>query len=312
MHLQSDEIKFVIVGKIIFSAIFCLISLSGFSQDDLLSLLEDDTAKKEFVTNGFKSTRIINTHSSEHLHAGVLDVRILHRFGPLHFQQGPNHQYGINNLYGLDQANMRLGFDYGLTDRLMIGVGRSNVFRELDGFVKYRLLWQAKGKGAVPFSMIFIAGTTLNTMPQDTSRVNFFSSRLTYYGQMVLSRKFSERFTLQITPGVVHYNLVERREDSNDIFTVGLGGRLKLNKRVAINWDYQFVLPGQLPTGYGDGFGIGFDIETGGHVFQLHFSNSVGMNERAFLTRTPSTDFSNMGLRFGFNLSRVFTVRKRP
>jgi Membrane bound beta barrel domain (DUF5777) len=287
-----------------------LFSILAYGQD-LLSLVEDDSDTKEFVTNGFKSTRIINTHSCEHLHAGVLDVRILHRFGPFHFKSGPNNQYGINNLYGLDQANMRLAFDYGITDRLMIGVGRSNVNRELDGFLKYRLLWQAKGKGAAPLSILITTGITLNTMPQDTSRVNFFSSRMAYYAQVVFARKFSEIFTLQITPGMVHYNLVEKKSDPNDIYTVGLGGRLKISKRVAINWDYQFVLPGQLPTGYGDGFGIGFDIETGGHVFQLHLSNSVGMNERAFLTRTPTTDYSDMGLRLGFNLSRVFTVRKR-
>jgi len=296
--------------KSVIALLFSMTSICVVGQD-LLSLVENDENTKEFVTNGFKSTRIINTHSSEQLHAGVLDVRILHRFGPFHFQEGPNHQYAWNNLYGLDQANMRLGFDYGITDRLMIGVGRSNVNRELDGFLKYRLLWQAKGKGAVPFSLILVAGGTLNTMPSDTSRVNFFTSRMAYYGQVLISRKFSETFTLQITPGVVHYNLVEKKSDANDIYTIGFGGRIKVTKRLAINWDYQYVLPNQLPNGYGDGFGIGFDLETGGHVFQLHISNSVGMNERAFLTRTPTTDYSNMGLRLGFNLSRVFTVRQR-
>jgi hypothetical protein len=287
-----------------------LISFYGWGQD-LLSLIEEEEDKKEFVTNGFKSTRIVNTQSTEHLHAGVLDVRILHRFGPFHFQEGPNHQYAFNNLYGLDQANMRLGFDYGITNRLMIGIGRSNVNRELDGFLKYRLLWQAKGKSAAPISLILVAGGTLNTMPTDTSRVNFFTSRMAYYGQMLVSRKFSEIFTLQLTPGIVHYNLVEKKSDANDIYTIGLGGRLRITKRLAINWDYQYVIPNRLPGGYGDGFGIGFDLETGGHVFQLHLSNSVGMNERAFLTRTPTTDYSNMGLRLGFNLSRVFTVKKR-
>lgn len=296
--------------KLLSAALLTLISMYGVSQD-LLSLVEDDENKKEFVTNGFKSTRIINTHSSEHLHAGVLDVRILHRFGPFHFQEGPNHQYAFNNLYGLDQANMRLGFDYGITDRLMIGVGRSNVNRELDGFIKYRLLWQAKGNGAVPFSLIVVGGATLHTMPADTSRVNFFTSRMAYYGQVLMSRKFSEIFTLQVTPGYVHYNLVEKKTDANDIYTIGLGGRIRITKRLAINWDYQYVIPNRLPDGFGDGFGIGFDLETGGHVFQLHLSNSVGMNERAFLTRTPTTDYSSMGLRLGFNLSRVFTVRSR-
>lgn len=285
--------------KKILISIFYSTALIGWSQD-LLSLVEDESdKKKEYTTNAFKSTRIINTHSSEMLTRGVLDVRILHRFGTFNS--------GVNNLYGFDQANMRLGFDYGIANRIMVGVGRSNVNKELDGFIKYRMLWQAKGKGAVPFSLVWVAGTTLSTMPNDASRVNFFSSRLAYYFQMILSRKFSERLTLQITPGLVHINLVEKATDQNDIYSIGFGGRLKISKRVAINWDYHYILPGLLPTGYYNYVGVGFDIETGGHVFQLHVTNSIGMNERAFIART-SDDPSKLALRFGFNLSRVFTV----
>jgi hypothetical protein len=281
--------------------LFLLAHARGISQD-LLSLLDEEQPAKEYVTNAFKSTRIINTHSTEFLGAGVLDVRILHRFGLVNG--------GIRNLYGLDQANMRLGFDYGILKRLMIGIGRSNVNKELDGFAKYRLLWQAKGDHASPVSVVVVAGSTLHTMPDDPTRVNFFSSRVTYYGQLLISRKFNENFTLQLTPGVVHYNLVEKVADANDIYSVGLGGRYKLSKRVAINWDYQYVLPGFLPDGYYNYVGVGFDLETGGHVFQLHFANSVGMNERAFITRTTE-QISKMDIRFGFNLSRVFTVAGR-
>lgn len=274
-------------------------AFGSLAAQDLLSLLDEEEPTKEYLTNAFKSTRIINTHSTEFLGAGVLDVRILHRFGLING--------GIRNLYGLDQANMRLGFDYGISKRWMVGIGRSNVNKELDGFVKYRLLWQARGEGSSPVSAVLVAGSTLHTMPDDPTRVNFFSSRITYYGQLLISRKFSENFTLQVTPSVVHYNLVEKVSDANDIYSVGLGGRYKLSKRVAINWDYQYVLPGFLPEGYYNYLGIGFDLETGGHVFQLHFANSVGMNERAFITRT-NEQLSKMDVRLGFNLSRVFTV----
>jgi hypothetical protein len=285
------------IGCLILTFIF-----NGSYGQDLLSLLEEDTPKKEFVTNAFKSTRIINSHSTEQLHRGVLDVRILHRFGPVNS--------GVNNLFGLDQANIRLGLDYGVTDRIMIGIGRSNVNKELDGFIKYRMLWQSTGKGGVPFSMTLVAGSTLNSTPFDETRVNFFTSRLAYYGQLLIARKFSENFTLQLTPGVVHINLVTNASDANDIYSVGFGGRYKFSKRLAINWDYHYVLPGMLPAGYYNYAGLGFDIETGGHVFQLHATNSVGMNERAFIARN-SGNISKFDIRFGFNISRVFTVSKR-
>lgn len=267
---------------------------------DLLALVDDAKDQKEYLTNAFKTTRIVNTHSVEMLSPGVLDVRILHRFGTFNG--------GLDNLYGLDQANMRLGFDYGISKRLMIGVGRSNVNKELDGFAKYRLIWQAKGHGGSPISVVVIGGSTLNTMPySSTTQTNFYTSRMAYYWQVAIARKFSERFTLQITPGVVHTNLISDATYKNDVYAVGFGGRFKLTKRTTFNWDYQFVLPGYLPSGYYNYAAIGFDIETGGHVFQLHVTNGVGMNERAFITSTTD-NISSMGLRLGFNLSRVFTV----
>lgn len=279
---------------------FLLVAFANKSgAQDLLDLVEDKKEEKEFVSNAFKSTRIINTQSTEFLGAGVLDVRILHRFGLVNS--------GVQNLFGLDQANMRLGFDYGITRRLMVGVGRSNINRELDGFVKYRLLWQATGPHASPVSLVLIGGTTLNTMPNDAIRVNYFSSRLAYYFQLAISRKFNERLTLQVTPGVVHYNLIPLASEFNDIPALGFGGRYKVSKRVAINWDYQYVNSYFLSSIYHSYAGVGVDIETGGHVFQLHFTNSAGMNERAFITRTTE-QVSKMDIRFGFNLSRVFTV----
>jgi predicted porin len=283
------------------SLTFGFFGYAAVAQDDLLSLVDDDSKeKKQFVTNAFKSTRIVNTHAAEHLSAGVLDVRILHRFGTFNG--------GLDNLYGFDQANMRLGFDYGLSNRVMIGVGRSNINRELDGFVKYRMIWQATGKGSLPFSLELVAGTTLNTMPySDPSRVNFYSSRMAFYYQVLIARKFSENLTLQLTPSVVHINLVATPADQNDVYSIGFGGRYKISKRVSINWDYQYVLPGYLSTGNYNFAAVGFDIETGGHVFQLHITNGMGMNERAFITSTTD-QINNMGLRLGFNLSRVFTV----
>ncbi|HLZ86774.1 MAG TPA: DUF5777 family beta-barrel protein, partial [Puia sp.] len=271
-------------------------------QQDLLGLVEDKSPKKEFVTNAFKSTRVIDGQSIEFLGKGVLDTRILHRFGLVNT--------GATNLYGLDQANMRLGFDYGLLKSLMLGIGRTNVNKELDGFIKFRPVWQSSGPGGSPFSLVIVTAMTMATGAwADTTRKNFYTSRLSFYNAVIIGRKFSNRFSLQLTPEMVHRNLVTFASDHNDVFALGVGARLKLSNRVAFVVDYHHIVQGLRPGSYQDPLAIGFDIETGGHVFQLHFSNSLGMNERAFLTETTD-NWGKGAIRFGFNLSRVFTVRK--
>lgn len=270
-------------------------------QQDLLDLVEDKTPKKELVTNAFKSTRVIDGQSMEFLGKGVLDTRILHRFGLINS--------GARNLYGLDQANMRLGFDYGLLKSLMIGIGRSNVNKELDGFIKFRPLWQSTGPHSSPISIVLVTSMTLTTGQwADTSRKNFFTSRMSFYNAVIIGRKFSERFSLQLTPEMVHRNLVTYTADQNDVYALGIGTRFKLSRRVAFVVDYHHIISGLRRNTYQDPLAVGFDIETGGHVFQLHFSNSLGMNERAFLTETTD-NFSKGAMRFGFNLSRVFTIQ---
>lgn len=269
-------------------------------QTDLLSMVKDSSAKKQWVTNAFKSSRVINGQSMEMIGKGVLDVRILHRFGLL--------SNGAKEFFGLDQASMRLGFDYGLTNNLTIGVGRSTLNKELDGFFKYRVIRQSTNGGS-PVSVVWVSGATVQTMPwADTSRKNYFSSRVAYYHEIIIGRKFSNIFSLQISPILVHRNLVSKANQDNNTWALGIGGRLKISKRTAFVIDYHPILAGREP-GTRDPLSAGFDIETGGHVFQLHFSNSTGMNEKAFLTGTTDRFFKG-DIRFGFNLSRVFQVRK--
>jgi hypothetical protein len=300
-----------------------LVAQIAYAQDDLLELVnKNEPAKKQFINNAFKSSRVINGHSMEFIGKGIMDFRILHRFGEINT--------GINNLYGLDQANMRIGFDYGLTKDLTVGFGRSNVNKEWDGFIKYRPIQQSTGgKGASPVSLILITGMTMSTTPwADPSRKNFFSSRLNFYNQIIIGRKFSENFSLQLSPTHVHLNLVPYNIYSNDIFAMGIGSRLKLTKRTAFVVDYHYIIKPNMfnfedddDDDDSDGqsaqfnnmlnpLSIGFDIETGGHVFQLHFSNSTGMNEKAFITNTTKS-WGKGEIRFGFNLSRVFAVGKK-
>ncbi len=284
--------------------VFCMNATSLLAQDtDLLKLVGEDKPKKEYVKYAFKSPRVINGHSMEFLNPGTMDFRILHRFGLVN--------QGYKNFFGMDQASMRMGFDFGIMKNLMIGIGRSTYKKELDGFIKYAPIRQSTGPHSAPLTVALVAGMTMDGLPwADPTRKNFFTSRLGYYFEMILGRKFSEGLSLQIVPTMVHRNLVDLNSDPNNVYALGFGGRIKLSQRIAFTWDYTHVFIGMPDSGYYHPLSVGFDIETGGHVFQLHFSNSTGMNERAFITETTG-NWAKGDIRFGFNLSRVFQIKKR-
>jgi len=283
-----------------------VITSKTFSQDstDLLNLVEKDKPKKEYVYGTFKSPRVVMSHSMEMLRPGVLDFRILHRFGRVNG--------GAYEFFGLDgPASVRLGLDYGITDDLMVGIGRSTFNKELDGFIKYRLIHQSTGPKSSPISLIAIAGSTVTTLKwTDPARPNYFSSRVAYYGQAIVGRKFSEAVTLQFIPSILHRNLVPTENDPNDLFATGLSGRIKLSHRIAFTFDYHYIINQNDASGFHNPLSLGVDIETGGHVFQLHFTNSKGMNERAFLGATEYS-WGDGDIFFGFNISRQFQVKKK-
>ncbi|HET9824864.1 MAG TPA: DUF5777 family beta-barrel protein [Chitinophagaceae bacterium] len=284
--------------------IFVFILSKCYAQDeDLLKLVKDDKPKKEYADYAFKSTRVIMSHSLELLKPGTMDLRILHRFG--------NVNQGGYQFFGLDQATMRLGFDFGITRNFMLGVGRSTNKKEFDGFLKYRIIHQAEGPRSLPFSVVAVAGGTMQTLKwADTTIKNYFSSRMAYYGQLIIGRKFTEGITLQVSPTILHRNLVATLNDPNDLYAVGVGGRFKVSKRISLNFDYYYrVNPNKL-DGTHNPLSVGIDIETGGHVFQLHFTNAIGMNERIFLTETTN-DWTKGDIQFGFNLSRTFQLKKK-
>jgi len=233
---------------------------------------------------------------------GVLDFRILHRFGPVN--------QGVSQFFGLDQASMRLGFDYGISKNFTIGIGRTTTQKELDGFLKYRLLRQATGPGGSPVTIVLVAGMSIQTYKNlDPSKEVSFNLRSGYYYQAIFGRKISERFSLQLSPTLVHRNEVATG-DVNDIFAAGVGARYKFSKRMAFVVDYFYVTNGVPHSDGSNPLSVGVDIETGGHVFQLHFSNTSGMNERAFITQTTNK-WGKGDIQFGFNLSRVFNLKKK-
>lgn len=276
-------------------------SFNMYSQeDDLLSLLDEDETIN-YTTASFKATRIINLHSLESMSAGELDIKIQHRFG---FISG-----GAYELWGLDQSTIRIGADYGVTDCFMIGVGRSSYEKTYDGFMKLKVLRQSTGARKMPVTLALFTSMAIQTIrPPDPDRENYFSNKLYYAFQVMLGRKFSDAFTLQLSPTLVHRNLVATPEIANDVLAMGVGGRIKLSKRVALNAEYIYVLPDQLAPEFHNSFSIGFDIETGGHVFQLHFSNSTSMIEKGFVAETVG-EWGNGDIHFGFNISRVFNLK---
>lgn len=270
---------------------------------DLLDVLDSEIpTSTEYVTASFKGTRIINGHSIENRKEGVLEFLISHRFG--------NISSGEEQLFGLDESNIRFALEYGLTDDIMIGLGRSSFEKTFDGFIKYRLLKQSVGEKEFPLSVSLFGSIARKTLkdylPENKPS---FNDRLFYTSQVLIARKFSESFTLQITPTYIHRNSVKIDDDPHDIFAVGTGMRFKLNKRMSLNSEYYYNFNPMVSRDVKNSFAIGLDIETGGHVFQLMLSNANTMIEKAFITETTDNFFKG-DIHFGFNISRVFHLKK--
>ncbi len=276
-----------------------LLPAIAFSQNDLMKMLETEDQQPTKVSATFKGTRLINGHTVETRKAGTMDFIIAHRFGRVN--------EGAYNFFGLDNATIRLGLDYALTNQLAIGIGRSSFQKTYDGFVKYRILQQSSGKGA-PVSLTGLAtAAIIGQKWADPNRENLASSRFSYVYQVLIARKFSSDLSLQLMPSIIHRNLVTTNSQSNTTAALGIGGRYKITKRVSINAEYYYHFEENNPVDYKDVIAIGFDIETGGHVFQLHFTNAQSMVERGFIAETTG-DFFKGDVHFGFNINRAFQL----
>ena len=260
-----------------------------------------DSLKKEYVEATFKSTHLINGHSIETTKAGLLDFRISHRFGLLN--------QGSYEFFGLDNATERLGLDYGITNSLCIGIGRSTFQKQMDGFAKFKLLRQSTGYHASPISVTGLAAVIIKTLRDiDPALKRTTSDKTSYVYQLIIARKFSPKTSIQLMPTLVHYNLVPLANDPSDLYSLGFGGRQKVSKRLSITAEY--YLQFNKFKGYYNSMAVGVDIETGGHVFQLHFTNSTGMTESTFINQT-SGKWADGDIHFGFNISRVFKIKKQ-
>jgi hypothetical protein len=310
-------------GRLSLTFLFILIPVGIFAQDDLMNLLNDSTTTEiNYTTATFKSTRIMNGHSIEKMPPGQLDFRISHRFGTINS--------GAYEFFGLDQANTHFGLEYGILKWLMVGVGREKDQKTYDGFAKFTILRQSTGTKVMPVSVSVFSSVALKTEKPiettrtfwissvspvntiDTARINYFPSQLSYVVQVLIARKINQAFSVQLTPSYVHRNLVATELDPNDLWAIGAGGRMKLTKRISLNAEYYYVAnpKARMSQPLYNPLSVGVDIETGGHVFQLLFTNSLGIIEKGFIGETTG-QWKHGDIHFGFNISRVFTLKKQ-
>ncbi|HNP16858.1 MAG TPA: DUF5777 family beta-barrel protein [Fulvivirga sp.] len=269
------------------------------AQDDLMDLLDDGSDKKQYVPAAFHGSRIILGHSVVTRHKKELEFLISHRFGTINS--------GSYEFFGLDNAFIRLGLEYGISDNFNVGVGRSSFDKTIDTFLKYRIARQSTGVGSFPFSIVFIHSLAIKTTPRSSDDPTIsFSDRLATAHQVLIAHRFNDKLSLQLMPSFVQKNRTQG-VDNSDQFALGAGGKVKLTRSVSLNVEYYYRIDEAENSVYNNSFSVGFDIETGGHVFQLHFSNSAMTVERSFITETFG-DFFDGDIRFGFNISRTFQL----
>lgn len=280
--------------KKIFIAIF-FSSLTTFAQDDLLNELDTNSDDQE-VISAFKSVKIVNLESTKLVAKGDLFFVVAHRFDYINT--------GIDEFFGLDNANTQLKFIYGLSENIAIQLGRSSLQKTIDMGIKYNIIKQ-RNNGS-PVAIVGFNSLAINTQMKKAQFPNLvFDNRLSFVNQLLISRKFSDKFTFQLAPTHFHENTVIIDEQNNSQFSLGLGGRYKLTNRLSLNLDYAAHLNRAQSSTFKNPLSIGLDLETGGHVFQLHFTNARAMHESGFLGQT-SGDFFKGDIAFGFNLVRVF------
>lgn len=273
-----------------------LLPLSIHAQEDLLSSIDQETDSTTTVSAVFKGLKIINLESTKMVPKGDFYFVVSHRFGDV--------QTGIEEFFGFDNAVTRLQFIYGFSDGFNVGVSRSSLAKIYDLSVKYRLLQQETN--GFPFTIVGYNQVAINSSLDKDLLPNLeFKHRLAYVAQVLVSRKFTEDLSLELAPTFFHENYVPINEQDNSQVAIGVGGRYKLTQRFSLNIDYALHLNRASTSPFHDPLSIGVDIETGGHVFQLHFTNAQQMHESGYLSQAAA-DWFDGHFYFGFNLSRVF------
>lgn len=320
--IRSLYIQRRLPATILFCFLFLGISpwKEAVAQDDLLSMLDEEQSKEPTYTIAtFKASRLINGQTIETISKNHLNFWISHRFGAV------NSGF-IANFFGLDEAKIRLGLEYGLTDRWLVGAGRSSLEKTYDLYTKYKVLRQSN---KMPVTVTAMAGWGINTMPTgyvmesgSTMKFNNNIERYSYWSQVLIARKFTEKLSLQVMPTLIHVNKVEDLSIPNQLYALGAGGRYKLSQRFTLSAEYYHTFreleddeddddggPGAFPYPYRDALSFGVDIETGGHVFQFHLTNARGMVEKQFIGQNVGS-WGKGDIFYGFNIARTFSLDK--
>jgi len=287
-----------------FKVLLCICAFfccgDAIAQDDLLEELEATQAKDTDITmQTFKGTRLVNGHSVETKSRGDLEFIFAHRFGAVN--------QGLYELFGLDDAYVRVGLDYGVSDDFSASIGRNSVDKSLDGYIKYKIARQRSGSTMFPLTITGLGGIVYKASPRKADLPEGFKEvdRLAYVGQLLIARKFTRRISFQVMPTFIHKNAVDKSSENNDQLALGVGSRLLITKGVALTGEYYPRLNVHDADEYANTLGFGIDIETGGHVFQLVMTSTRGLTERAFITESEG-DFFDGDIHFGFNVTRTF------
>lgn len=264
------------------------------AQEDLLSGVDSTSNQKNNVEAAFKGLKIVNLESTKLASKGDFYFIVAHRFGSV--------KDGFEGAYGLDSAVTQLKFLYGITNWFTISAARSELAYDFSG----KFLLQPQETNGFPVAIAAFTSVALNNTLKESNYPKMkFEDRAIYVAQLLVSRKFNKNLSLELAPTFFHENFVIDDNQDNSQYAIGVGGRYKFAKRWSVNVDYAAHLNRSSTSPYKDPLSIGVDLETGGHVFQMHFSSSQGIHEAGFLGNTTG-DWGKGDIFFGFNLLRVF------
>jgi len=279
--------------KLLLAASLLFTVFAHAQEDDLLSQLDSTQVQDTYATATFKGLQIVTLQSTKLPAAKEFYFVVSHRFGTV--------KNGIDEFFGLDAATTKLGGVYGITNWLSVSASRHTLLKMYETSLKYRLVRQSE---SFPVDIVGYNTIDINSfLKKDDYPKIKFSDRLAFVNQLLISRKFSDKLSLELAPTFIHKNLYTPATENDDQFALAAGGRMKLTKRLSLNLEYAYNF--DKPDFYNNPLSVGLDVETGGHIFQLIFTSSQAMTESGYITNAAG-DWGDGDFFFGFNLYRVF------
>lgn len=282
--MRKNILLFVCLGLVQFTM----------GQEDLLQELEAETQPVTFQQPAFKAMKIGNLQSTKIAEKGDLYLNVSHRFGALND--------GLTTFFGLDNANTNIELVYGFFKGMQAGISRESIRKTYAGHLKINLKKQSE---SFPVNIVAYGEANIRTdLREEQYPLMKFADRLSYASQLLISRRFSNKLSLELAPTYIRQNLVLEPFQKHNQIALGMGGRYKFSKRMSLNVDYVHNFNRHEDSVFNDPLTLGLDIETGGHVFQLLFSNAQSTLAPGFISNAEGQWFKEVY--FGFNVVRVF------